>query len=178
MDQDPPPRDDELLAMLLAELRQKAQSLLRGERREHTLQPTALVHEAWLRLREFAELPMGEDLESRRRFVTLAVRAMRHVLIDHARQRQADKRGGTRRRVDLDDTNPVLSADPDTLLDLEAALSRLATVGERLAQVAELRLLGGLSLAEIAAVTELSLSTAKEDWAFAQALLARWLEAR
>ncbi|MBI5850591.1 MAG: RNA polymerase subunit sigma-70 [Planctomycetes bacterium] len=176
MDPNPPPRDDELLATLLAELRQKAQSLLLGERRAHTLQPTALVHEAWLRVREVADLPMGEDAGSRRRFVALAVRAMRNVLIDHARHRSADKRGGDRSRVELEDTIPVLTADPDTLLDLELALSRLANVSERLALVAELRLLGGLSMPEIAAVADLSLSTAKEDWSFAQALLARWLE--
>ncbi|MBK8979451.1 MAG: RNA polymerase subunit sigma-70 [Planctomycetes bacterium] len=166
----------ELLSILYGELHRTAALLLLDERREHTLQPTALVHEAWLRLVDVRQLPAAEGVDARRRFMALAARAMRNVLIDHARRRGSSKRGGGRCRVELDDSLPVFEASTETLLDLEAALDRLAGIEERLAVVAELRLLGGLSMPEVAAAIGVSLTTAKEDWTFAQALLARWLE--
>lgn len=162
----------DLLPLVYDELRRVAGSLLAQERRDHTLQPTALVHEAWMRLIDQDCVRAGDE-GARRRFVGLAARAMRQVLVEHARRRGSDKRGGDARRVPLEDGALGLPADGSLLLDLETALTQLQEQNPRLASLAELRLFGGLSVREAAAVLEISLATAKSDWATARTCLAK-----
>jgi len=164
-----------LLPLVYGELRQVAAALLQRERPDHTLQPTALVHEAWLRLIDQRCVREGDEA-AHRRFVGLAARAMRQVLVEHARRRRADKRGGEIGRVSLPDGLPAASADPTLVLDLEAALDRLQEHGPRLAQMAELRIFGGLSLREAASVAEVSLTTAKNEWTLARAWLTKMVQ--
>lgn len=166
----------DLAPLLYGELKRVAHSLLDGERTGHTLQATALVHEAWVRLVDVDILGTSDAHEARRRFVALAAHAMRNVLIDHARRKNAEKRGGARQRVTLHEALPVVPIDGDALLDLHAALEKLSALDERLGRIAELRLFGGLSVAELAPVVGLALSRAKEEWAFARALLAKFLD--
>ncbi len=162
---------------LYAELRRVARALMQGERSHHTLQPTALVHEAWLKIFRSEDLALAvDDDAARRSFVLRAARAMRQVLIDHARIRSARKRqGGREAERLLGEGLPLSHADPDTLLDLEEALARLAENNEVLARVAELKLFAGLTIEEVAVASGRSLASAKRDWAFARATLSRWL---
>ncbi|MEZ5966748.1 MAG: ECF-type sigma factor [Planctomycetota bacterium] len=173
----------EFFELLYGELRGLARGVLRGERAGHTLQPTALVHEAWVRLVDGSAIAAiavegdaGGDTESARgRFLGLAARAMRQVLIDHARRQNAGKRGSAWQRITL---SSDLSAQPlelATLLDLDAALVEMERRQPRLAQVSELRLFAGLELAEVAATVGISLTTAKLDWNLARAMLTRRL---
>ena len=162
---------DRLFDLLYEPLRRLAASRLRGE--HVTLQPTAVVHEAWLRIQRGGERPF----EGREHFLAVAARAIRHVLVDAARRRNAAKRGGDARGVTLVD---VAVRDETTgevdVLDLERALAALASVQPRHAQVVELRFFGGLTLAETAEVLGVSLATVKTDWAAARLFLARALE--
>jgi len=169
---------EQLFELVYDRLRQVAGQLMGRERAGHTLVPTALVHEAWIELVDLDAIGDVPPDEARRRFVGLAAHAMRRVLVDHARRGQRLKRGGGHARVTLAGDLPLEEADPATLLDLEAALTTLAERGPRLAQVAELRLFGGLSSEETAAVVGVSRSTAKDDWAMARAMLSRSLGAR
>lgn len=159
-----------LLDVVYAELRSIAAAQMRGERPDHTLQPTALVHEAYVRLVGSGSRSLGD----RSHFVNAASRVMRRVLIDHARARNAAKRSGNL-RVTLDEgiaggVEPVVD-----VLSLDNALNRLAAVEPRWAQVVELRFFGGLEIAEVAALLEISTATVKRDWQFARAWLAREL---
>ena len=154
-----------LFELVYQDLRRHAGGLLRG-RAGHTLQATGLVHEAWLRL-------AGTDLtlEGRRHLIRIAARAMRHVLLDHARRRSAGQRPDPARRVDLD---PDLVSAPNRsmeLLILDEALEALRAQDERLATVAELRLFGGLGHQEIADTLELSLRSVERAWHQARAAL-------
>ncbi len=117
---------------------------------------------------------MASD-DARKRFVALAVRAMRNILIDHARRRAAGKRGGDWQRLTLSEELPVVAANDGTLLDLEAALQQLERLNARSAQIAELRLFGGLSVREIAPMVGVSATRAKEDWHYARAVLGKFL---
>ncbi|MGE3172442.1 MAG: ECF-type sigma factor [Planctomycetota bacterium] len=174
-----------LTGLVYGDLRRLAATLLRCERPGHTLQPTALVHEAWLRLADDSALHGVDIGEARRRFLGHAVRAMRRILVEHARRRAADKRGGARERVGLADCEgqglafdgmPRLGAvDASDLLDLDEALVSLSSHSPRVARVAELRIYGGLTTAEAAEAVSVSLATAKADWALAQALLTQWV---
>ena len=167
-----PEAEQELLGVLLDELRRVAASFLAQERVDHTLQPTALVHEAWLRLVDISDLAERD----RQRFFGLATRAMRRVLIDHARRRKAERRGGDWQRVDLDgDLLPGAVASED-LLALDEVLERFAQVDARAASLAELRLFGGLDTAEAADVLGVSERTARNDWTAARAWLSRELQ--
>ncbi|MEQ1633920.1 MAG: ECF-type sigma factor [Planctomycetota bacterium] len=171
--------DGETLAQLLyADLHRAAGALLRRERRDHTLQATALVHEAWLRLVDTAELRGDDATAARRQFVGLAVSSMRRILVEHARARLRDKRGGGRGKEPLPDDLAAGQEDPSELLDLDAALDALAERRPRAAKIAELRIYGGLSVAEAAAAVDVALTTAKGEWALAQALLGRSLRGR
>lgn len=165
---------EDLAQMVYADLRRVATALLRREAPGHTLQATALVHEAWLRLVDTSMLD-GEDREAaRQRFLGFAVTAMRRILVEHARSRLRDKRGGDRAREPLGElAGPTV--DDAQLLDLDAALQALAERRPRAARIAELRIYGGLSTAEAATNAGMSLTVAKTEWAVAQALLARWL---
>ncbi|MBK8098509.1 MAG: RNA polymerase subunit sigma-70 [Planctomycetes bacterium] len=166
----------ELTPVLYRELRGLARRLLSRERPGHTLQPTALVHEAYLRLIDENRLADGQDQQARLRFLGMAANAMRQVLIQHARQRLADKRGGRRQRVTMeDDVAIALPVEDETLLDVDAALRALESINARLARTAELRLFGGLSVRDLAPVLDVSLATAKADWALARAWLSKLL---
>jgi len=166
---------DQLLPVVYAELRRVADGHLRRERAGHTLSPTALVHEAYLRL-------VGSDpiaWESRAHFFGIAARAMRQILVAHARRRGAEKRGGQWERVTLyTDETPSGSPGAPHDLDLIAvhdALERLSSIDERTARVVELRFFAGLTLDETAHVIGVSRRTVADDWSLARAWLAREL---
>jgi RNA polymerase sigma factor (TIGR02999 family) len=158
---------EELFQVLYAELRRQAGRYMRRERRNHTLQPSGLVHEAYLRLAGSPDL----DWHSRGQFFAIAARVMRQVLVDHARRRRAAKREGGC-QVTLGDAEAP--AAPLELLDLEAGLSELAVLDPRQAQVVELRYFGGLDVEETAKVMGLSARTVKREWQTARA----WLQHR
>jgi RNA polymerase sigma factor (TIGR02999 family) len=160
---------DELLPLVYGELRRMAGHLLRSERPDHTLQPTALVHEAYMRL-------VGETipLNDRHHFFAIAARAMRRVLVEHARARGRAKRGGDRARITLsDDLIDSKSSDPIDLLALDDALEALARRDARKVRVVELIFFGGLTAAEAAGVLDVTARTVERDWAFARAWLIR-----
>lgn len=159
-----------LFDVLYRELRRLAESAMRAERSNHTLQPTALVHEAFLRLSS----DQGR-FESRAHFLGIAARAMRRVLVDHARGRNAQKRGSGATLVtvaDLDDLPQPISEDLD-LVVLDDALSRLSALDARQGQIVELRFFGGLSVEETAAVVGVSERTVKREWQLSRAWLRR-----
>ncbi|MGE0814027.1 MAG: sigma-70 family RNA polymerase sigma factor [Vicinamibacterales bacterium] len=158
---------DQAAAVVLPELRQIAQAYLRRERPDHTLQPTALVHEAFMRLVEAGQLAF----DSRRQFYALAAQLMRRILVDHARATRAAKRGGGAVHVSVDDVNLPSTADADRFLDLHDALDRLAASEPRKARVIELRYFGGLTLEETADVLGVAVVTAHRDQRFAEAWL-------
>ncbi|MEM1181185.1 MAG: sigma-70 family RNA polymerase sigma factor [Acidobacteriota bacterium] len=167
---------EDLLPLVYDELRRLASSYLRRERRGHTLQATALVNEAYLRL-------MGPSLEravvdNRRHFFAIAARAMRRVLVDHARRHQADKRIGADQKVPIDDSPVVqLATSPDlNVLAVHEALGKLEAAHPRQAQIIEMRFFGGLSVPEVAAVLEVSEATVARDWRVGRLLLKRELD--
>ncbi len=162
----------ELLELVREELHSLARNLMRGERPGHTLQPTALVNEAWLRLMG-AEAPLAED---RRHFLRLAARAMRRVLVDHARARSRDKRGGGRTHVQLDDAWEEWQKDSVDVLELEEVLRGLDEQDPELARVVELRFFTGLTLSETAAVLGTTEEGVRWSWKLARAWLRRELE--
>ena len=162
---------DQLLAILYDDLKRRARSQLRRERPDHTLQPTALVHEAYLRLLRQADLPW----QSRAQFLGLAAVMMRRVLVDHGRGRRAGKRGAGYLRVPLDPdvgSSPPPEAD---FGDLERALEELAVQDPRQARLVELRVFGGLSFEDAAEVLGVSAATSQRDWRMARAWLFRRL---
>ena len=158
-----------LMPLVYGELHRKALVQMRRERADHTLQPTALVHEAYLKLVD----QRGIQWQSRGHFFAVAARAMRQILVDHARARAADKRGGLETRVSLDDAG--VSTGPSTLdiLALDIALDRLAGLDERQARLVELRVFSGLTIEESAEVLGCSHATVSRDWKHAQAWLRR-----
>jgi RNA polymerase sigma factor (TIGR02999 family) len=160
---------DEILPSVYEELRRLAAANMRLERPGHTLQPTALAHEAYLRL---VSSP-GLAIQDRSHFMVLAARAMRRVLADHARRRQAVKRGEDPVKVTLTDLAETPSAvDAE---ELTAALDALARLDERQAHIVELRFFGGLTVEEVADVLGVSAGTVKRDWTLARAWLHREL---
>jgi len=162
---------DEVFPLVYAELRRIAAREMRREKPGRTLQTTALVHEAYLRLLKDASL----SFENRAHFLGIAAHAMREILIEHARARSARKRGGGAVRLTLDDLVapvPALSID---VLALDEALQRLAGLDQRHARVVELRYFGGLSVEETAVALELSPATVKRAWTIARAWLYREL---
>lgn len=162
-----------LLPIVYEELRRIAERLLRGERDDHTLQPTALVHEAYLRL-------VGEHapLADRRHFFAIAAREMRRVLVEHARARRRLKRGGGNVRVTLpDDVGQEAGPDPVDLVALDCAMSRLESRDERKVRVVELMYFAGLTAVEAAGVLGVTSRTIERDWQYARAWLLRELSA-
>lgn len=158
----------QLFELLYSELKESARRVMRAERPDHTLEPTALVHEAYVRL-----VPAGVDWRDRRHFLAVASRVMRRVLVDHARARRRDKRGGDRVLVTLEDNLTAAgSADADLLL-LEEALGRLEAIDPRKAQFVEMRYFAGLSNREIAAGAGVSERTVKRELQFGRAWLRR-----
>jgi len=161
-----------LMPLVYAELRKLARRYLRGERTGHTLQPTALVHEAWMRLNV-----ESQPLRNRAHFFAIAANLMRQVLVDHARARGAQKRFGGAVRVELDPETPAAEAAPE-LLALDQALTALERVDARKARIVELRFFAGLSNAELARALSISEPTAVRRWRVARMWLRRELEAR
>jgi len=156
----------DLIALVYAELRQVAGRMMRRERQDHTLPPTAVVHEAVIRMLGDAVIDKSPD---RAFLFASAARAMREVLIDHARRRAADRRGGGWRRVPLDG---MVDYFEEQGLDIEAvheALDRLSELNERQGQVMTLRYFGGLTVPEVAAALEVSVVTVERDWRLARA---------
>lgn len=167
----PDPAAEALTARFYSELHDLAHRMFASERKDHTLQPTALVHEACLRLLSTSPLP---DLPRSDR-LALAARVLRQVLVDHHRKHEADKRGGNSMRVELD---PEISTTPDTWIEFETihgALERLRELHERQAEVVSLRVFGGLEMADIADALGVSKRTAEADWTVARAWLRREL---
>jgi RNA polymerase sigma factor (TIGR02999 family) len=163
---------DALLPDVYQELRRLAARAMRGERADHTLQPTALVHEAYLKLAQHH----GLHVDNRPQFLALAARAMRQVLVDHARARLTDKRGEGALRVTLGDD--LVATEPERgfdLLSLDQALERLAAIDDQQVRVIELRYLAGLSVEEAAEVLGVSTTTVKRESAMAKAWLFREL---
>lgn len=165
----PPPDDHPFDPELYAELRRLAGVWMHDERPGHTLRATELVGEAWLRLEGSGRAPAWED---RGHFIAVAARTMRRVLVDHARKRAAEKRGGQWQRLTLGAADDVAMDDPARFLALDDALERLAALDPRAAQVVELRFFGGLTMEEAAEQLGVSRRTAQGDWAMARA----WLE--
>jgi RNA polymerase sigma-70 factor (ECF subfamily) len=156
-----------LIPLVYAELRRLAAHYLRGERPDHTLQPTALVHEAYLRLTKLREV----DWQSRSHFFATAATLMRRILVDHARAQQANKREGFREAISLEEALIVSPARSSQLIALDDALDRLAKLDGRKSKIVELRFFGGLSEEETGAALGISARTVKRDWRVAKAWL-------
>ena len=158
---------DALLPTVYAELRRLAAAHLSHERPNHTLQPTALVHEAFLRLVDQRSV----DWRNRAQFFGLAAEMMRRILVNHARERAAQKRGGGREKISLSAADNVAAEDTLDLVGLDEALDRLACLDARQGRVVELKFFGGLTTEEIAEVLKISTATVERDWRFARAWL-------
>ena len=160
----------ELFAALHAELHSLARSAMRSERKDHTLQPTALVNEAFLRL---VKSPVS--WESRAQFFSGSARVMRRILIEHARANHAHKRQGDRQKVEFQEPMAMVESDPEQLLSIDSALERLAEIDPRAEHIVELRFFVGMSVEETAKILALSEKTVKRDWEFARVWLEREL---
>ena len=158
---------DAMLPLVYDELHRLAARYLGGERPDHTLQPTALVHEAYLRLVNQRNV----DWRNRAQFLGIAAGMMRRILVNHARDRVAAKRPGNREQVSLSLVESPSGAPDVDLIALETALERLARLDERKAKVVELRFFGGLTMEEIAEVIGVSRATVEREWSFARAWL-------
>jgi len=158
---------DELMPLVYSDLRRRAAAYLRRERRNHTLEPTALVHEAYLKLVDQRRAAW----QNRGQFFGVASQMMRRILVDRARARRMAKRSGRWARVTLDEGARAASPVSVDVLDLDAALTRLAAFDPRKCELAELRFFGGLSLEEAGEALGISLATAERDWQAARAWL-------
>jgi RNA polymerase sigma factor (TIGR02999 family) len=164
------PAGSDPYAAVAHELHAIAANLLRGERNHHTLQPTALMHEAWLRLHG-----VHAPWQDKNHFVRAAAGTMRRVLVEHGRARARDKRGGGAERLTLSTDIHGTAAPPDDVLAVDEALQRLGALDPELVQIAELRVFGGLTHQEIAEVMGSSLRTVERSWRSARAFLRRAL---
>jgi RNA polymerase sigma factor (TIGR02999 family) len=171
-----PVPQSELFPLMYGELRKVAQRYLGRERRNHTLQPTALVHEAWMKLQN----ERGAEWQGRTHGLAIAAQAMRRLLVDHGRHQKREKRGGGAQPIVLDEllkAATTAGVPIEDLLTLEAALTKLEAVDERAAKVVELRFFSGMSAPEVAEHLNLSLRTVEADWTHARAWLKRELSA-
>jgi RNA polymerase sigma factor (TIGR02999 family) len=164
---------DQLLPLVYLELRRVARRQLRKERADHTLQPTALVHEVFIRLVGQRQV----DWQDRAHFFGVAATVMRRILVDHARRHAAGKRGDGLPSVPIDEARDMAASDGMPVLALDQALERLEKIDADLAKIVELRAFGGLTIDEAAHVLSVSPSTAKRDWRTAKAWLIRELGA-
>jgi len=162
---------DRLVAALYDELRRIARRCMAGERAGHSLQPTALVNEAYLRLIDAQRV----NWQNRNHFLAVAARQMRRVLVDIARAKGYQKRGGSAIQVTFDETLPVVQERGRDLVALDDALEALTKMDERKARVVEMRFFGGLSVEQSAHALEISVETVMRDWKFARAWLLREL---
>lgn len=156
-----------LTPLVYEELRGLAHRYMEGQRRNHTLQTTALVNEAYLRLADRRK----PSFTNRSHFFAVAAKAMRQILVDYARTQQRQKRGGGGTKIELDTAALISPEQTKTVLDLDEALERLAHLDSRKAQVVELKYFGGLNQDEIAIVLKISTVTVRRDWVFARAWL-------
>lgn len=163
---------ERLMPLVYSELRRLARGYLRNEREEHTLQPTALVHEAYLRLVDQRSVTW----RSRGHFFTVAAQMMRRILVDHARARMAAKRGGGARTMVLDEELTVSPATDAALLDLDDALSALGKLDSAQCRLVELRYFAGLTIEETAEALAISTATVKREWTVAKAWLRHEIE--
>lgn len=162
---------EEIFALVYDELHRTARGIMARERADHTLQPTALVHEAYIRLVDGG----GSGATDRAHFLGIAARCMRQVLVDHARAHRAEKRGGDLQRVTLMEEFVTDEGRELELLLLDDALVKFAQLDERAARVAEMRVFGGMTVEEIASALEVSKRTVDGDWSTARRWLAREL---
>jgi RNA polymerase sigma factor (TIGR02999 family) len=158
---------NELMVIVYQELRRLAAYYLQSERGDHTLQPTALVHELYLKL--FSTEPV--QLHDREHFLAVAARQLRHIVVDYARNKNAQKRGGPQATISLDEAHGLAVPTDGRVLDLDRALGRLETMDSRAAQVVELRFFGGLTDEEAGKTLGISSATVKRDWDFARSWL-------
>jgi RNA polymerase sigma-70 factor (ECF subfamily) len=158
---------EKLTQLVYEELRRVAHRYMKGQRADHTLQTTALVNEAYLRLAGQAQ----PDFANRSHFLAVAAKAMRQILVDHARSALRQKRGAGAQRVDLEEAAWVSAEPARELVDLDEALEKLAALEERKARVVELKYFGGLKHDEIAEVMDISEVTVRRDWTFSRAWL-------
>jgi RNA polymerase sigma-70 factor, ECF subfamily len=163
--------ESRLIEVVYPELRRMARRYLRAERQGHTLQATALVHEAYLRLVG----QMDKDWKNRSHFFAVAASLIRRILVDHARNRKAQKREGVRQRIELTDGLAISESRLDEVLAIDAALERLATWDPRQCRVVELRFFAGLTEEEVAEALGVTSRTVKRDWVTARAWLTREL---
>jgi RNA polymerase sigma-70 factor (ECF subfamily) len=157
----------ELTPLVYQELRRLAHHYMKGERPDHTLQTTALVNEAYLRLADQTH----PSWQNRAHFFAVAARAMRRILVSYARSNRAQKRGGGGARMELDQAAIMSPEQSNEIVDVHEALEKLATLDERKAQVVELKYFGGLNHDEIAEVLKVSTMTVRRDWVFAKTWL-------
>jgi len=163
---------DQLMPMVDGELRKLARIHMSRERREHTLQPTALVNEVFLKLVDATDIRW----QDRAHFFGISARLMRRILVDHARARGYQKRGGDVTRVTLDGQDIAAPDNPIDVIALDRALEGLAVIDERKCRVVEMRFFAGLSVADTAAALDVSTDTVKRDWRIAKLWLLRFLE--
>jgi RNA polymerase sigma factor (TIGR02999 family) len=165
---------DELMPLVYQELHRQAARYLRGERQDHTLQSTALINEAYLKLID----QKAVRWQNRAHFFAIAAQAMRRILVDHARSKNRERRGGEFERVDIEDAALVASGEGASidLIALDAALTKLAKMDEQKARIVELRYFSGLSVKETAEVMAVSTDTVERHWTMAKAWLLRELE--
>jgi RNA polymerase sigma factor (TIGR02999 family) len=168
IDQGDPHAAEQLLPLVYDELRKLAAQKLAGEKPGQTLDATALVHEAYLRL---VDVDQAQHWNSRGHFFAAAAEAMRRILVDLARRKQADKRGGRNQRVPLDAEEVAHTPPTNDLLEIDDALTRLAAEDPQAARLIQLRFFGGLSVEDAAEVIGISRSTAYEHWAYARVRL-------
>jgi RNA polymerase sigma factor (TIGR02999 family) len=166
--------ESELYSIVYGELRRLAGHYMRYEERGHTLSPTALVNEAYLRLVG----AQAADYKDRKHFFHLASQVMRHILVDHARSRLASKRGGSLRRVSLDEKIPMSEAGMTELLGVHEALEKLSLKDPRRARIVQLRYFGGLSVEETATTVGVSQKTVKREWSLARLWLRKKMTER
>ncbi|GBD91213.1 RNA polymerase sigma factor [bacterium BMS3Abin04] len=160
---------DKILPVVYNELKQISSKYLRNEYRNHTLQTTELVHEAYLKL-------IGDEKlawESKAHFFGIAAKSMRQILVDYARKRNALKRGEGKTMLSLDNANILVNQTEEKILSLDEALTKLEIIDERCSKIVELRFFSGLSLEETALALKISVATVKRDWKFAKAWLYR-----
>ena len=157
----------ELTPLIYEDLRGLAHRYMSGQRADHTLQTTALVHEAYLRLAD----QTNPNWQTRAHFFAVAARAMRHILVDYAKRYRSQKRGGGVLKIELDEAALVSPEESKEIINLHEALESLATLDARKAKVVELKYFGGLNYDEIAEVLKISPVTVRRDWEFAKAWL-------
>jgi RNA polymerase sigma factor (TIGR02999 family) len=163
---------EQLMPLVYDELRRMARNYMRRQPSGHTFQTTDLIHEAYLKIAGGAD----RNWQSRNHFFGVAAKAMRHILVDYARSKNNQKRGGWQERITLADNLRVTNQSPEEMVALDEALNRLEVLDARKVRVVEMKFFAGLNVAEIAGVLKVSPETVKRDWSFAQTWLLRELE--